>query len=285
MGPEDYDFQKLIDRIKSGTDDLKVDDLVPTSKQMRNRAIDSSRLSEGALASQYLKDTGVSVPNIKTASRSEVESFLNKIKEEAYPELSKSAISVKNDMPDYGSYNFNTKNVDVSKLTNPTKESLVGTAFHELGHAYDDSKGLVDSVPMDKITSGKKELLHALDKQGGRGYSKVDASVIEEIMNAGHHAKIPNLREGTYGMGALKSLLKSKTFKSAVPFIGPAIAGGVTMLDSGDASAATQAALPIVSEADSVGPEAGSLEADVEDPTKSYEQRRKAIETLSNRNK
>lgn len=55
----------------------------------------------------------------------------------------------------------------------------------------------------------------------------------------------------------------SKGFKS-VPFLGPLIAGGLTYAATGDVSAATQAGVPVLNEANDVGPEQGSIEHKLE---------------------
>lgn len=75
---------------------------------------------------------------------------------------------------------------------------------------------------------------------------------------------------------APKNYLKSKALK-AIPFIGPAIGVGLAAL-SGDANAAS--ALPILNEADSLGPERGSEDYEIENPQATPELRRKALESL-----
>jgi hypothetical protein len=103
-----------------------------------------------------------------------------------------------------------------------------------------------------------------------------------EITQAGH------LNPNSKMTSSLKNALAAATGKfgklsKSIPFVGPAIAGGLTMMTTGDAEAAQASAMPILGEADSLGPEAGSPESDIENPSKSYEQRRKAIEQLSQR--
>lgn len=63
----------------------------------------------------------------------------------------------------------------------------------------------------------------------------------------------------------------------ALPFVGPL----AVALASQDASAA----VPILGDADPLGPQAGSLEASIEDPTVSREQRKRALQELMKRNK
>lgn len=276
-------YKKLVERIRNN--DIEMDDLVPTNSNYMEKALEARDLAQGALGSEYLKQTGVSVPDIKRASNSQIESFLNKLKEEAYPELNKNSIELNDFIPAKGEFDPNTGKIELSKKYLPTKEDMVGTAFHELGHAYDQKKGTLNSKSLDLWTPEKKELLKNLGIKSGKDLTKLDSSDISEIVQLGHHTNIPKLREGSFGLGALKSLLKNNTFKKTIPFIGPAIAGAATLASTGDVSAATQDMTPILNEAEGLGPERGSLEEQVENPSLSREQRQKAIESLLNRNK
>jgi hypothetical protein len=278
------EYQKLIERIKDNDPEL-MEDLVPKSSNYVETARNARDLAENTLGSEYLKQTGVSVPNIKTATRSQLESFANKLKEEAYPELKNTNIDIQDYLKggNVGEFAPSKNQVSLSKHYLPDAESIAGKTFHELGHAYDETKGLTGSVADDALSMGKKGLIKSLGLKSGSDLTKLDPSVISEVMQLGHHAKIPGLRSSSFGLSALKNLLSAKNFKS-LPLAGPAIAGALTLAATGDASAATQAATPILSEAGDIGPEADSLEASIEDPTKSYEQRKKAIESLSKRN-
>jgi len=103
----------------------------------------------------------------------------------------------------------------------------------------------------------------------------MDPSEVYEAMAGKHHAQIPKLREGTYGLGALKNYLKSGTFK-ALPYVGTALAGAAA-LSSPDASAAA-ADLVIPGGLESLGP--SEKDAAIENPQASPELRRKALESL-----
>lgn len=280
-------YKKLIERIKNN--DLYTDDLISKSSDYVDTAHQVEDLAGKTLGSEYLRQTGVSIPDIKTASRSQVESFLNKLKEEAYPELNKTSIELKDSLKNIDKdakalFYPDFDKIQLSKDRISDVNDLAGTTFHELGHSYDKTKGLPKSVPVETLTSDKKQLLKSLGLKSGKDLTKLDSSDISEIVQLGHHANLPKLREGTFGLGALKGLVNNKAFKSALPFIGPAIAGGATMLATGDASAALQEATPILGEAGNLGPEQGSLEEQVENPQVSPEQRRKAIETLMKMN-
>lgn len=143
-----------------------------------------------------------------------------------------------------------------------------------------DSGG--SSIPDNVMNKFKLDLMKEKGISGGLDLAKKGALTSHEIMQAGHlnpTAKMtPSLRNAiAAATGKFGKLAKS------VPLVGPAIAAGATMLATGDVSAATQSATPGLNEAENLGPEAGSLESMVEDPTKSYEQRQKAIQELSKR--
>lgn len=79
---------------------------------------------------------------------------------------------------------------------------------------------------------------------------------IQSIVNSRKAAKLAKGVEDVASMG--KRGLKS------VPLLGPMIAGGLTYLNSGDASAAATEAMPFLNEAEALGPQAGSLEQKLE---------------------
>ena len=66
-----------------------------------------------------------------------------------------------------------------------------------------------------------------------------------------------------------------------VPMIGGIAAGLGTLLTTGDASAASQAALPLIGDADDLGPEKGSLESKLESGTITQDE----MQQLLNRSK
>jgi len=210
------------------------------------RANQAGQLSELALADQVLKNTGIPVPD-KLGTDSKTEDFLNRIQKERYPELVpnihiKSNEDIKKIAGEASGYYSPVTGkivLNAEELRNP--ERAVSTLLHEVGHQYDDKvlnfrgtketmlKNLVDDMPKGKLITD------------------IDPTEAYELMAKGHHANIPNLREGSYGLGALKSMLKSGTFK-AVPVIGTGLAA-YSALESGDASAA----VPFLDQAENAG--------------------------------
>jgi hypothetical protein len=78
---------------------------------------------------------------------------------------------------------------------------------------------------------------------------------------------------------AIEKISKSKVpnIYRSIPLIGPAIGAGIAAM-SGEANAAS--AMPILGEADSLGPEKGSEDYAIENPQRNPELRRKALESL-----
>lgn len=201
------------------------DSFVPKTGDVFDDALVARNLSEEALAREVLKNTGVPIPG-KGSTRSQAEDFMNRIIKERYPELEPN-VRIGGDFDQYGQ-----GQIDLSNFTakQPVEKSL-STALHEAGHQYDD-----------KILGAKGKELNLADlrkaKASGVNLKQMDPlQVYDEIVGAGHHAKIPKLREGSYGFGALKSLLKSGTFKG----IGPvsAAAGALAAGSASDALADT----------------------------------------------
>lgn len=91
---------------------------------------------------------------------------------------------------------------------------------------------------------------------------KIDTKEIQKLISGNAFAdKIQNIlksRAATKAAGTVGDMVKK------VPMIGGIAAGLGTLLTTGDASAASQAALPLVGDSDDLGPEAGSLEAKME---------------------
>lgn len=78
---------------------------------------------------------------------------------------------------------------------------------------------------------------------------------------------------------AIEKILGSQTPRiyRALPFIGPAIGAGLAAM-SGEANAASS--LPVLGEADNLGPEQGSEDWEIENPQQNPELRRQALEKL-----
>jgi hypothetical protein len=172
-----------------------------------------------------------------------------------------------------GTFGANSRYID---------EDVVGQlAAHEPLHKMvRDSGG--KSTPDNILSKFKKMLMKEQNIISGEDLAKKGALAGHEIMQAGH------LNPNSKITSSLKNAIDaasgnfSKLKLSKIPFVGPAIAGGLTLAATGDASAAAPAAIPILNEAETLGPTLGP-ESDIENPSKSYEQRKKAIEMLSQR--
>jgi hypothetical protein len=172
-------------------------------------------LAEDSLAHEVLKSTGVSVPG-KGASQSQVENFLQDISKERYPELGDLDLEIGNNLSNERDYSPKTGKIRLDKeMVRKDPIKAVAGILHENGHKYDD-----------KILNyrGKEIDDAAFRKVRDKIKGQVDPTDIYETVakSVGHHAEIPSLREGSYGLGALKSILKSGRFKSLAPLLGGA---------------------------------------------------------------
>lgn len=194
-----------------------------------NNALSARNLSEEALAQKVLDNTGIPIPD-KTAGLSRKEDFLNQILNERYPEL-KQSIQFK-DM-DGALGQFDGGNIYLNKELAKSRDiqKMTSDVIHEGGHAYDKFKKIAPDVPVEDFNKELRKL-----KASGFDLKNADPAQVYELIAKNHHAQIPNLREGTFGLGALKSYLKSGTFK-AIPIIGTA-ATAAAALSAPDASAA-----------------------------------------------
>jgi len=247
----------------------QAEDYISKSGDVLNDALRARNLAEESLAQKVLDNTGIPIPD-KTSPIGRKEDFLNRILQERYPEI-KNPIELKDMKDNAGEYFGGKVSLNKNIMGNRDIVKLTSDVLHEGGHGYDDIKKIITS---DRTEDFNKELRRL--KAEGFDLKNMDPSEVYEAMAGKHHAQIPKLREGTYGLGALKNYLKSGTFK-AIPVVGPAIGAGIAAM-SGDANAAS--ALPILGEADSLGPEKGSEDYSIENPQASPELRRKALESL-----
>lgn len=211
------------------------EDFIEKGSNVEDNALLARNLSEDALGHQVLKNTGIPIPG-KEASSSKVEDFLNRIHSERYPELT-SNVKLGDGYAQYGG-----GQIDIGKnmAKNSPIESVVGKTLHEAGHQYDDQ--ILGKLGKDL---NLRNLRNA--KNAGFDLKGMDPAQVYEYYSKGHHQTIPNLREGSFGLGALKSMLKNGAFK-ALPLVGPAL-GAAMSLDSDNAAAA----VPILNEAEPVG--------------------------------
>lgn len=247
----------------------QAEDYINKTDNIMQNALRARNLAEEALAQKVLDNTGIPIPD-KTAPISKKEDFLNQILQERYPEIKK-PIELASMPGSAGQYVDGKVKLNKDLIGNRDIVKSTSDVLHEGGHNYDDLKKLV--------TPDSEDFNKELRRLRAEGYDlkNMDPSEIYEAMAEKHHAKIPKLREGTYGLGALKSYLKSGAFK-AIPVIGTALGAGIA-LASGEANAAS--ALPILGEADDLGPEQGSEDYEIENPQRNPAARRAALEKLS----
>jgi hypothetical protein len=190
--------------------------LIPKRKDIRNSAFEARDLAEEALAHEVLKNTGVSIP-AKGSSKSQVENFLQDVSKEYYPELGDVDLEIGENMSDNeGTYNRKTGKIQLDKeMVRKDPRKAVAGLLHENAHKYDDKILNYSSKEIDDAAFRKVR-----DKIKGQ----VDPTDVYETVarSVGHHAEIPELREGSFGAGALKSMLKSGRFKSLAPLLGGA---------------------------------------------------------------
>jgi hypothetical protein len=244
------------------------EDYIGKSGNIMQDALRARNLAEESLAQKVLDNTGIPIPD-KTSSLSSKEDFLNRLLQEKYPETN-STVRFK-DLPGaYGEYDNGKIFLNKDIASKRDIQNLVADTLHEGAHGYDDLKKL--KSPYDFEDFNKE--LRAL-KASGMDLKNADPAEVYELMAKKHHANIPKLREGTFGLGALKSYLKSGAFK-ALPVIGTA-ASGAAALSSPDASAAAGDIL-IPGGLESLSP--SQEDAAIENPQANPAARRAALEKL-----
>lgn len=223
----------------------QMDEFIDNKLPAETKALKARNLAEETLAHEVLKNTGLSVPD-KSSSSLKKEDFLNRIIQERYPEL-KSNLSLMDLSSDNanGLYLPKTKSIQLDKKmvdkSDITKSLSVG--LHEAAHQYDDQ-----ILNFDGTEDVNRANLRKLGKSS-TAIKNIDPVDMYEVLGKGHHARIPNLRDAdSFGLGALKSMMKSGTFKQAAGAI-PLVGGVAAAAMSGDASAA----VPLLEEAEDVG--------------------------------
>jgi hypothetical protein len=256
--------------------------LIMPDKALGTQALQARDIAEQALANEFLKNTGLPVPD-RFTSVGKAEDFLNSSLQQAYPEFDPNVklLSEKNDpylKGNLGFYSPKKSEIVLNRDSFSPKDirNLLATTFHEGAHKYDD-KVLKYQLPKD--LNSKNGMLNFEDayKTAKELDRPIDPTEMYEIAAKGHHARIPKLRDAdSFGLGALKSYLKSGTFK-AIPIIGTAAAGAAA-LSSPDASAAAMD-MAIPGGLESLGPSAEDMA--IENPQKNPAARRAALEKLS----
>jgi len=230
-------LEKYAKDVKSGL--YQADDYLPQSSSLYDKALNARDLAEDTLANEVLKQTGVPIPE-KGASKAKIENFLQDLVKERYPELPEGEIQVRKMENSMGSYNPVTGIISLDEDTvRRSPLETTSTLLHESAHKYD--KDILGKNPDNNLKN--KDLRKAF-KDSSINVNTDSADLAEKLLK-GHHAEIPKLREGSFGLGALKSMLKSGTFKGITPV---ALAAA---LSSEDASASDF--IPVLDQAESAG--------------------------------
>lgn len=277
---KDQMFKELAKRLRDEGPNANIDDLI----NMTGDNLDNSRqvrdLLDQYTGSEMMKNSANSV-NLGTDK--DTVKTMNRLTEE-FSDIKDPNWKMIDDKKAYGYFNPNDKTLEASRQYLKGDNGIYtagGLLAHEPIHQMVNESG--GKSVKDTVDSKLKKLLKKeANVISGNDLSGRGALLGHEIMQAGHlnpDVKItPSIRNAiAAATGKFGKLSKG------IPLVGPALAGGLTMLATGDASAAQNSATPILSEADDLGPNPDSLEAMVEDPSKSYEQRKKAIELLSQR--
>jgi len=247
------------------------EDYIQKSGNVLEDALRARNLAEEALAQKVLDNTGIPIPD-KTAPMSRKEDFLNRVLQERYPEIKK-PIQLKDIPGGVASYSDGTISLNKDLFKNRDIVKATSDVLHEGGHFYDELKKLVTPDMVDDFNRELRKL-----RDSGFDLKNADPAQVYELIAQKHHSKIPNLRQGTYGLGALKSYMGSGTFK-AIPIIGTA-ATAAAALSAPDASAAA-ADLIVPGGVESLGARKGSEDWIIENPQANPAARRAALEKLS----
>lgn len=255
---DDYDLEGLVNR---------TDDLVDDTYKYRD-------LMENAAGNIYGKNTGVNIPNLKTASRNDIERMTRDLIEENYGSDLGLNIRALDDIEGrHGFYTPSKNEITLNKkiMNQGNVPESISTALHEAGHAYDKQSGLyVPSEKVEKIGKSKMSDLKDLGVSRGSQGKLRDIDEIGEILQKGHHLNLPE-RTKSWGRSALENLIKNRAVKS-VPLIGPAIGVGAALM-AGEASAG----IPILNEADNLGSTEYSLEYKLESGDRLNNEERKRL--------
>lgn len=218
-------LRRLREYAKSvGQGNTDASDFIDTTKPLSSQIVQARNLSEEALADKVLHNTGVRVPGPRS-TKAQVEDFLGQIGKEAYPELDSDVgivkdLNVRGAKAD-GSYSPKSSRIELdADLVRRSPREAVAALLHEKAHDYDYKKL--------KIPGSDVMDFEAL-KQAQKINPNITAEEAYELVGKRHHAKIPNLREGTFGLGALKSYLKNNgVFRAVGPvaMVGGALAAG-----------------------------------------------------------
>jgi hypothetical protein len=197
--------------------DYSSGNLIMPDKALGTQALQARDIAEQALANEFLKNTGLPVPD-RFTSVGKAEDFLNRSLKEAYPELEPNLklLSEKEDpflKGNLGTYSPKKSGIILNraKFSPSDIKDLLATTFHEGAHQYDD-KILKYRLPKE-LAQEKSQLDFKKAYDTAKELDRpIDPTEMYEIAAKGHHARIPKLRDAdSFGLGALKSYLKSGT--------------------------------------------------------------------------
>lgn len=265
-------FKELAKRLRDEGVNANVDDLIEMSGDSLDNSRQTRDLLEQYVGNEMMQNTSIpiDIKNEKGAKKTlerltEQYTDIKNPKWDVY-DIGKDTVG---GLHTDGTFGANTRYLD--------KDTLGQLLAHEPIHKMVQDEGLGKSVPDNIMSKAKKEALKDANILSGSDLAKRGAMTSHEIMQLGH------LNPTSKNTSSLRNAIAAATGKfgklsKVIPFIGPAL-GAAAAFNTGEASAA----IPILNEADDLGSPEGTLESMVEDPTKNYEQRRKAIEQLSQR--
>ena len=211
----------FIDRFyKSG--DTSTKDLMPTGLSPFEQALEARDIHQASLANELSNIMDIA-PIEKGDSVSKAEQKLMDKLAKNYPDMKGVDLKIRKGLADAegarGLYNPNEKLIELDRDWVKYDPAVTeGTFLHEGSHAYDDFKGYNPDKNIDK----------SLMQKSAKQFKDLDPTEAYELMNkkAGHHAYIPDFREGSVGLGGLKGLAKmGKRLAVSAPLLKGAAAG------------------------------------------------------------
>lgn len=275
-------LEKYSKKLASG--DYSSGNLILPEGPLGKQAFTARDIAEQALAHEFLKNTGLPIPD-KFQTIGKAEDFLNRSLQQVYPEFNPNLKLVSDKDVSYlskslGAYDPSSSSILINREKFSPKDvrDLLATAFHEGAHKYDDK--VLNYIMPKELRKERGQLdfkkAYEIAKELDR---PIDPTEMYEVAAKGHHARIPKLRDAdSFGLGALKSYLKSGAFK-AIPIIGTA-ATGAAALSSPDASAGISDML-VPGGVESLGP--SEEDAIIENPQANPQLRKAALQRLMGR--
>ena len=164
---------------------------------------------------------------------------------------------------------------DILKFKNATGDvgmSKLNPEFVKKAYFGEDLQNEIDDLLKKYPENFVPEDVHA----GNVGVDPITGK-IKIFDTLGSYNSIPLTQKHTSRFSNILQNLKSPKIYRSIPLIGPAIGAGLAAM-SGEANAAS--ALPILGEADSLGPEQNSEDWEIENPQRNPELRRKALDSI-----